>query len=205
MRPINLLPPDVALKAAGRRRRALWIVAGIAYLALLVVATLWWQTRVNEKEDALEEQQAVNQSIQAEAATFSGATEIQELYNENVVAVQSVLLTDINWGRLLNDIGRLIPDRTWLTTFNGLAALDFDTGTFGTVLVNGVAFDYPDVSAWLRAFSEDFFPAGTAVWVPTASEAEIGEARTVDFSSSLALTEAALSTRAGDRIPLVLP
>jgi Tfp pilus assembly protein PilN len=205
MRPINLLPPDVALKAAGRRRRALWVVAGISYLALLVVATLWWQTRVNDKEDELEDQQAVNQSIQAEAATFSGAIELQELYNDNVLAVQSVLLTDANWGRLLNDVGRLIPDRTWLTDFNGLAALDFDTGTFGTVTVNGVAFDYPDVSAWLRAFSEDFFPAGTAVCVPTASEAEIGLARTVDFSSSLALTEAALSTRAGDRIPLVLP
>jgi len=97
--------------------------------------------------------------------------------------------------------------KAWAFTADGVvsAALDFDTGTFGTVTVNGVAFDYPDVSAWLRAFSEDFFPAGTAVWVPTASEAEIGLARTVDFSSSLALTEAALSTRAGDRIPLVLP
>lgn len=205
MRPINLLPPDVALKAAGRRRRAVWVVAGVAYLALLVAATFWWQSRVGEKEDELADQQAVNQSVAAEAATFAGATELQDLYNENVIAVQSVLITDINWGRLLNDIGRLIPDRTWLTDFNGTAALDFDTGTFGTITVNGVAFDYPDVSAWLRAFSEDFFPAGTAVWVPTASEAEIGAARTVDFSSSLALTEAAISTRAGDRIPLVLP
>lgn len=205
MRPINLLPPDVALKAAGRRRRALWVVAGISYLALLVVATLWWQSRVNEKEDALEEQQAINQSIQAEAATFSGAIELQELYNQNVLAVQSVLITDVNWGRLLNDVGRLIPDRTWLTNFSGQAALDFSSGTFGTVTVDGVAFDYPDVSAWLRAFSEDFFPAGTAVWVPSAAEADIGLARTVDFSSSLALTDAALSTRSGDRIPLVLP
>ncbi|MDH3426724.1 MAG: hypothetical protein OEM22_08665, partial [Acidimicrobiia bacterium] len=67
------------------------------------------------------------------------------------------------------------------------------------------AFDYPDVASWLRAVDESRFPGLTAAWVPSAAEGTIGEARTITFSSSVALTAEALSSRLLERIPVVNP
>lgn len=205
MRAINLLPPEAALRAKAQRRRILWVFVALAYIALLAVLTIWWQGRVSTAKDDLARQQEINRSVEAEIATFSGATDLQSEFESNVASLQLALLTDVNWGRLLNDLGRLIPDRVWLTSLSAQSLLDPETLTFGSVQVSGVAFDYPDVAAWIRAIDESRFPGLTAGWVPGATESEIGDARTIDFTSSIALSQDALSSRIIERIPVVLP
>ncbi|MDH3469783.1 MAG: PilN domain-containing protein [Acidimicrobiia bacterium] len=205
MRAINLLPPEAALRVKARRRRVVWILAGLAYIALLAVLTIWWQGRVDSAREDLAQQEQVNQAVQAEMATFAGATDLQAQFDASVVSLTQALQTDINWGRFLNDLGRLIPDRVWLTSFSAAASVDPETFTFGSAQVSGVAFDYPDVASWLRAVDESRFPGLTAAWVPSAAEGTIGEARTITFSSSVALTAEALSSRLLERIPVVNP
>ena len=205
MRAINLLPPEAALRAQAQRRRLLWVVLGLAYLALLVVLTVWWQGRVESAKDDLAQQQEINQAIEAEIATFAGATDLQSQFDAKVVSLTQALQSDVNWGRFLNDLGRLIPDRVWITSLTATAAVDPVTLTFGVAQISGVAFDYPDVAAWLRAVDESRFPGLTAGWVPSANESTIGEARTIDFTSSLAMSADALSSRLIERIPVVLP
>ena len=205
MRDINLLPPEAALRVQARRRRILWVFVGLAYLALLAVLTLWWQGRVDSAKDDVAQQGQINQSVQAEIDTLAGAQDLQIQFDAKVVSLTQALQPDVNWGRLLNDLGRLIPDRVWLTSLTGSSAFDPTTLTFGTVQVSAVAFDYPDVASWLRAVDSSRFPGVTAGWVPTATETAIGEARTVNFTSSGALTAEALSSRLIERIPVVSP
>lgn len=205
MRTINLLPPEAALRVQTRRRRFFLILAGVAYVALLAVVTVWWQGRVDSAHEDLTAQEQINQSVTGEIATFAGATDLQAQFQASVASLEQALVTDVNWGRFLNDLGRLIPDRVWITNLSATALVDPQTFTFGSAQITGVAFDYPDVASWLRAVDESRFPGLTAAWVPSAAEGAIGEARTINFSSSVAFTAEALSSRLIERIPVVTP
>ncbi|MDH3426195.1 MAG: hypothetical protein OEM22_05935, partial [Acidimicrobiia bacterium] len=87
MRAINLLPPEAALRVKARRRRVVWILAGLAYIALLAVLTIWWQGRVDSAREDLAQQEQVNQAVQAEMATFAGATDLQAQFDASVVSL----------------------------------------------------------------------------------------------------------------------
>ena len=104
---------------------------------------------------------------------------------------------------MLNDLGRVIPDRVWLDGFSGAADADPETGAVGSMQTNGTGFDYPDVSAWLRALDSDRFPAVGGTWVGTAGDSTIGNALVVQFTSTSALTPAAQSNRVDERVPEV--
>jgi Tfp pilus assembly protein PilN len=115
--------------------------------------------------------------------------------------MQVALADDLPWARILNDLGRILPDSVWLESFRGSVDEDPATPQVGVVQVTGVGFDFPDVSAWLRSLDSDRFPAATATWVTSVSEGQIGEANVVNFISQTSLTEAARSDRLATRIP----
>ncbi|MGH8937474.1 MAG: PilN domain-containing protein, partial [Acidimicrobiia bacterium] len=115
-----------------------------------------------------------------------------------------ILAADIAWGRLLNDLGRVIPDRVWLEGFAGqVNRSEENPDLLGQISGNGVAFEYPDVAAWLRTVDSDQFPALDGAWVNSASLASLGEAEIIQFDSVASLTQAALSDRLAERIPEV--
>lgn len=204
MRPINLLPSEARERQNIRRRRMLIALGIVAYLGLLAVATVWWQGKVERAEDRVTEQQAVNESVRREAAALISARDLQDQYIGNVVVIESVLARDVAWGRLLNDFGRLIPETVWLGDFTGVSLADVAfSGVVGRVNVAGTGFEFPDVSAWLRAVDEDRFPGVIGTWVSTVTESEVGGIPVVNFDSSITLTDEALSNRAADRIPEV--
>ena len=59
MRPINLLPPEAVRRLAARRKVGFWVALGLLYVAALVMGVMWWNTRVDATQEALEEQQAL--------------------------------------------------------------------------------------------------------------------------------------------------
>ena len=61
MRAINLLPPEALEGAKIRRRRWLALAAALVFIALLAVATVWFQGRVDERKDELTQEQAGHQ------------------------------------------------------------------------------------------------------------------------------------------------
>ena len=109
------------------------------------------------------------------------------------------------WGRLLNDLGRVIPDRVWLDSFTARAEADPENpGSLGAVAMNGIAFDYPDAASWLRTLDSDRWLALGAGWVlATVQEQVVDGVTAVSFSSVGTLTPAALDDRLSDRIPTV--
>jgi Tfp pilus assembly protein PilN len=203
MRPINLLPPEVA-KAQSRRRR-LVAMAGVAavYLALLAVGVLFWNARVDSAQEALDQQVSTNRDLERRVAALSESGDLRQEFIERSELVRSALATDVDWGIILNDLARLLPPRLWVETFSGAIASDEEPGVVGQVAFSGVGFDFPDVSDWLRALDSDQFGGITGTWVNTVSEGLVGSTEVVTFSSTALLTEAATTNRADELIPEV--
>jgi Tfp pilus assembly protein PilN len=203
MRPINLLPPEVAQQRTRRRRVAVAIFGAIAYLVLLVVGMLFWDTKVDAARDDLDAQTDINLSLEREVAALGDSAVTQTQYQAKADLVRSALASDIDWGIFLNDLARLVPPRVWVDTFNGSVVPQTTPGVVGLVSFSGTGFDFPDVSAWLRALESDQFAGITGPWVTTVSQGTIGLEEVVTFSSTAVLTTAAVTDRAETLIPEV--
>lgn len=201
MRPINLLPPEAHLKEQARERVARLALIGMAYLAILFLLTLIWQGRASEAEQAAVDQLEINRQLEARVIEFEGIEAVVVEYDANVALMEAVLANDLSWGRILNDIARILPDSVWLESFLGTVDTDPASPEMGSIQVTGVGFDFPDVSAWLRSLDSDRFPAATGTWVTNVNEGTIGQAPIVNFVSQTSLTEAARSDRLESRIP----
>jgi type IV pilus assembly protein PilN len=173
MRAINLLPPEALERAKVRRQRWLWIAGALVFVGLLAVATLWFQSRVDARKDALQAEQDEITQLQARAAGLSEFAALKGEFDTNVLILATALDRDVVWGRLLNDLGRLLPDRLWLTTFSGQVNTDPAVPTIGEVTVSGIGFEFPDVSAWLRSLDSSTFPSVDQTWVSSISAAAI--------------------------------
>lgn len=201
MRSINLLPPEAHVKEQARERFARMALLGVAYVVLLAVVTVLWQGRVTAAEEDAAIQQEANRVLEAQVAEFGDIESLVGEYDSNVAMMETALADDLSWGRVLNDLGRILPDSVWLQSFSGAVETDPLTPGVGTVQVTGVGFDFPDVSAWLRSLDSDRFPAATGTWVTSVAEGQIGSATVVNFVSQTSLTEAARSDRLDTRIP----
>lgn len=201
MRPINLLPPEVAEERSRRRRVGLAIFGVVAYVALLGVGVLYWDSQVSAARDDVDAQLEINQSLEREVVALNSAGELRSEYEDRSDLVRTALATDVDWGILLNDLARLLPPRVWVETFSGTTVAPTTPGVLGQVAFTGIGFDFPDVSAWLRALDSDQFNGVTGTWVSTVAEGFVGEANVVTFTSTAVLTSAAATNRAETLIP----
>lgn len=203
MRPINLLPPEVAEERSRRRRIGLVIAGVVAYLALLGVGVFYWNSKVSSARDDVEAQLDINQMLEREVVALSEARELQTEYQDRSDLVRTALAIDVDWGILLNDLARLIPPRVWVETFNGSLIPNVTPGVVGQVAFSGIGFDFPDVSSWLRALNSDQFNGVTGTWVSTVTQGNVGDSEVVTFTSTAVLTNAATTNRAETLIPEV--
>ena len=164
-----------------------------------------FQGQAGELEDRLTEQEMINQRLQADIAALAPARQLETDLRSGAGQITHILATDIAWGRLLNDLGRVIPDRIWLDSFTATAEVDPENpGALGAVAMTGIAFDYPDSASWLRTLDSDRWPAVGAGWVlSTTQEQVVDGVVAVSFSSVGTLTSAALDDRVNERIPTV--
>lgn len=204
MRTINLLPPEAAQRATARRKTAGFILLGVVYVALLALVALWWQGKATDAEDDLNAQVAANTRIEAEIASLSDVRALRSTYENGVERLGTALATDIAWGRLLNDLARIIPDRLWITSLTGTVQQDEENPfLLGQFSVTGVAFDFPDASSWLRILDAEEWPALGGGWVSSTSRSTIGESPVIDFTSVASLLPDARSSRIEERTPEV--
>ncbi|MDR9450070.1 MAG: PilN domain-containing protein [Acidimicrobiia bacterium] len=204
MRTINLLPPEAAQRATARRKMAGFIALGVVYVALLALVALWWQGKATDAEDELNSQVAANTRIEAEIASLGDVRALRSTYENSVERLGTALATDIAWGRLLNDLARIIPDRLWITSLTGTAQQNEENPfLLGQFSVTGVAFDFPDASSWLRILDAEEWPALGGGWVSSTSRSTIGESPVVNFTSVASLLPEARSSRVEERTPEV--
>lgn len=204
MRTINLLPPEAAQRATARRKTLGVVALGIVYIALLALVALWWQGKATDAENDRDAQLATNARIEAEIASLSSVRALRSTYDEGVERLNAALARDIAWGRLLNDLARIIPDRLWITSLTGTQQLNEENPfLLGQVSIAGTAFDYPDASSWLRVLDAEEWPALGGGWVSSTSRGAIGDSSVVNFNSVASLLDAARSNRIEERTPEV--
>lgn len=206
MRTINLIPQEGKRQTAGQQRLLLWVALGLIYVLLLGVVTVWRQGAVEDAEAEVQAQFQLNEDLQQEINSLAGAEALSNEFAASVATLGGALANDVSWGRLINDLGRLIPDRVWITSYSGSANRLDPTATenvlgVGDLAFSGVAFDEPDVAAWLRVLDSDRFPGVVGTWATALTQSSIGEAPVVNFGSTTNLTDEALSDRFIERIP----
>lgn len=181
----------------------LFVVAAATYVLLLLVGVVYWNSRVGAARDDLDAQLATNQALEREVIALTETAQVRTNFEAKAQLVRGALATDIAWGALLNDLGRLLPPRLWVETFSGTVTPGVVPGVVGQVAFSGVGFDFPDVSDWLRALDSDQFSGITGTWVSTVSESTIGTEAVVTFTSTAVLTDLASSDRVTKLIPEV--
>lgn len=205
MRTINLIPQEGKTESQTRRRLLLIAGLGALFVLLLAAITVWRQGAVDDARDELEAQNSANQSLQAEISALAGAGDFQSTYDAQVATLTLALANDVSWGRLLVDLGRVIPDKVWVTSYSGSVNRfgpdsESDAG-IGQISFSGVAFEPPDVSAWIRVLDSEQYPGVVSSWATGLTKSSISEVEVTNFGSTTALSEGALSDRISDRIP----
>ncbi|MBT8165377.1 MAG: hypothetical protein HKO63_07150 [Acidimicrobiia bacterium] len=206
MRTINLIPQEGKRQSEGRQKLLLLVAVGLIYVLLLGVITVWRQGAVEDAEAEVRQQQQVNNELQLEVNSLAGAEALSQEFAGAVATLGAALINDVSWGRLINDLGRLIPDRVWVTSYSGSVSRPDPTATegldrVGDLAFSGIAFTPPDVAAWLRVLDSDRYPGVVGTWATGLTQSSIGEADTINFGSTTNLTTEALSGRLFERIP----
>ncbi|MDH3606216.1 MAG: hypothetical protein OER12_04395 [Acidimicrobiia bacterium] len=206
MRSINLVPQEGKRQGDSRQMLLMVVAAGLIYVLLLGVITVWRQGAVDDAEAEVQEQVKINEDLRLEINSLAGAEDASNQFASSVATLSLAMANDVSWGRLVNDLGRLIPDRVWVTSYAGSVtrpdpnAPDGVVG-LGELAFSGVAFDNTDVAAWLRVLDSDRFPGVVGTWATGLTQSAIGEAETVNFGSTTRLASDALSSRLLERIP----
>ena len=203
MRPINLLPPEFGDRKTRRRRLGLLAFAIAAYIAVLAIGFFLWGGRVDNARRDVEAQNSIVQTLERQVVGLSESGELAVRYEAKADLVRTALSNDIDWGIIMNDLARLLPPRLWVETFSGTIVPETIPGVLGQVAFSGIGFDFPDVSAWLRALDSEQFAGITGTWVSTVSQGVVGEDEVVNFTSTAVLTSSAVTNRADLLIPEV--
>lgn len=197
---VNLLPPEIAEQAHFKKVQAglvgalVLAVAGVGFLYVGATGS------VSEAQTSLETSQASGALLQTQVDTYASVTETYAKAAAAQAMLEEAMGQEVRYSRFLNDLSLTIPDNVWLqnATFTqaepAAAAADPATaGSLGTVTFSGVAFTQDDVAVWLEKLAtQDGF---ANPYLSSATGALIGERPTVDWSSTVVLTESALSNR----------
>ena len=203
MRPINLLPPEFGQRRVRRRRMILLGFVFASYIALLGMGVLIWSGRVDNARRDVEAQNTIVQTLQRQVIGLADFGDLAIRFQDKADLVSRALSRDVDWGIIMNDLARLLPPRLWVETFSGTVVAETIPGVIGQVSFSGIGFDFPDVSAWLRALDSDQFSGITGTWVSTLSQGTVGSEDVVTFSSTATLTPAAVTNRVDSLIPEV--
>ena len=205
MRTINLIPREGKKETQSRRRLLMMAGLGALFVLLLAAITVWRQGAVDDAREDLEAQLSANQSLQAEVAALAGAEDIQNQFNAEAATLSLALANDVSWGRLLVDLGRVIPDKVWVTSYSGsvnrLTADSTEDAGIGQISFSGIAFEPPDVSAWIRVLDSEQYPGVVSSWATGLTKSAIADVEVTNFGSTTALSAGALSDRIFERIP----
>jgi type IV pilus assembly protein PilM len=208
---IDLCPPvKRSLRLTGEMARRLAVAAVVVAVlggGLSVRSVL----AVGKEKSRLAAQKKVNARVQAEMAAFDSLRRLSTDLDVGRKTVQGALAGDVAWTRFLEELARSMPSGVWLKTMNAQAApagrpaggsagkaaapagaAAGATGGIGSLQISATGLDYPAVAEWLQKIEAQPALAGVAVSGVTAG----GTGTTVDFASTVTITESARSDRA---------
>ena len=204
---VNLLPPEIQEAARFRRFQLAMIATGVGAVAIVAALGVSAHSSVNQAKTALSEAQSQHASLESQLA---GLQSVRDVYDQ--VAAKKAMLTqamgpEIRWSYYLTDLSLKVPDHVWLTsvtasetpapTAGGAAsaavASPLVAPGIGSVTFVGTAFSHDDVATWLDTLAKE--RGYTNAYFSSSTKSKLGPRDVVNFSSSVTVTQAALSGR----------
>ena len=201
---VNLLPPEIHEAARFRRFQLAMVGAGVGAVAVVAALAFNAHSGVNSAKADLATANNQHAALQTQV---NGLQSVADVYSQ--VAAKKAMLShamgpEIRWSFYLTDLSLKIPQNVWLTNLTATeqatgaapttAAASLVPAGIGSITVTGQAFSHDDVATWLdaiakeRGFTNAYFSNST-------KQAPTGDKSLVTFSSSVSLTQAALSGR----------
>ncbi|HTY72459.1 MAG TPA: PilN domain-containing protein [Actinomycetes bacterium] len=199
---VDLLPPEIAEEAKFRTLRVA-LAAGVG-ASVVLVGVLWYSAHssVSGAQQDLASAQTQQVALQAEVTKFADVPAAYSAVQTAQTQLATAMGHEIRFSYVLNDLSMTIPSKVWLTQLSLTEDIDGtappvgswgDTGV-AQMTVQGVAFRYPDVAAWLEMLGK-----GSYYTDPYFSDAHAGVAidnhNNVVFTSNVVLTDKSYSNR----------
>lgn len=204
---VNLLPPEIAEER--RLRKVRFALGGVVVLAVAGVVGVYQQQ--HGSVESAQQQLAEAQQQQAVLAhQLAGLSNVNVVNNE-VDSVKALYVSamgqEIQWSHYLNDLSLSIPDNVWLNSLQASETSPSATASagapgtssgYGTITFAGTAFTHDDVATWLESLAKE--PGYTDPYFSNSAEQADGPRVVVKFSSTVSLTQQALSGRAESQV-----
>ncbi len=191
MRAVNLLPQQDRPGGMPTVFTTTSVVAGGAALLAVALVLLGFtyvqgHSKVSDRQDKLEAlQQQVVQAQAAAARTVAQQGEDQA----RVAAFSTAAAGRMPWDDLLDDVSRVLPAGSWLSTLNMQAGTALPPGTTATTTtaptsftVSGIAFNQNIVAQVIQRL--ELVPALSDVTLQSSSRTVIGDTKAYQFTMS---------------------
>jgi type IV pilus assembly protein PilN len=212
---VNLLPPEIRERAALRRAQA--GLGATVLVALGAVGALYLVALddANAARADLAGATEIQRQLKAEEAKY---VEVPAVFSELRAAEANrdqALGQEVRWSYYLNDLGLSIPANVWLTqvsitqnvdgaattTAAPTASAGTASGTAGATATPGIgqitfagkALSHDDVATWLESLAKQKGYADPSF--SNSAQETIGDRKVVAFTSTVTVTEDALSGR----------
>ena len=195
---VNLLPPEIAEQARFRRVQgglAGGVLAAVGVVALLYVGA---SSSLGDASTQLQASQATGTALQAESAKYKDVTAVYARAAAAEAMLTQAMGEEVRYSQFLNDLSLSVPENVWIknVAFAQVAvppALGATQPGLGTVTFSGVGFKHDDVAVWLESLAKQKGYANP--YFSSSTEALVGTRKTVNFTSTVTLTQDALSKR----------
>lgn len=197
--PISLLPGEVVEQRRDRQQMAVaaGVVAGVG--VLLFGAYALRLGKVDDARNDAKNEEARTAQLQAEVASYQDVEALAADVEARKGTVRAVLVDDLAWTRMFQEIATVLPGDVWLTSFNATGATPTSAGAAspnaGTITVGAIGLQQTSTARWLLRIGE--LESFRDLWMPSATKPPEGSGQTlVTFSSSANITQTARSNRA---------
>lgn len=205
---VNLLPPEIAEKAALRRSQVAMAGVGVAAVAVVGVLYMNATAKVNDAKADRDAAVATGTALNAELRTLQNVRDVYARVDAARATLSSAMATEILWSGYLHDLTLTIPENVWLTNMTAAVGGQGSTSALaapttagasvldpgvGSVTFTGRAFEHNDVASWLESLAKQKGYANA--YFTQSVKSKIGARGIVEFSSTVNLTPAALANR----------
>jgi Tfp pilus assembly protein PilN len=157
---VNLLPPELRQRQATRRSTSLAVAGGFVLLALVGLFAYLRGAELQQKQDDLAAQQAVNARVQAQIFELQKFGDLQAQLETKRQLITQVYANEVSWSSILLDVSRAIPPDAYLTAMTGqIATPQAGATTSGAGLVGSISFTgnvkgADTLAAWLTRLEQ---------------------------------------------------
>jgi Tfp pilus assembly protein PilN len=198
MSRVNLLPAEIKKGQENRRRAGLFLLLGIAVVALVIGFYVVQGMRLAAVKSDIADQQRTNASLQTSIDGLQKYEQLRVQAQQEQALLDGAFVNEVSYSSMLVDVSKVIPSDTYLTNFastidtTAVPAAGSDTTFVGTMTFSGETLQFNSISTWLTRL--EGVEGWANPWTSSVS-ADSTVAGAFTFDTSVDLTQDALTER----------